>query len=230
MEDNKFFKLVWRFNGLVISVAGLLAIGLLAFGTYKLVQEITRERTVMNLVNVEEESKEKHEWRLGHMSSVRGTPYVFVPLRSDQNIDRSYYSKSSSSSRNLLFMNTDTNSKKWLFDHSNYLIVSDELLTHGDYNDKDKPILAILYKLVKVDTNSDKFLSSSDKKTIALSNPDGGNYTEVLTDIDVFIGSQLTESNSLLVIYQRGGIGYSATIELSNFELANETELPKVGL
>jgi len=27
MEKNKFFKLIWRFNGLLISVAGVLANG-----------------------------------------------------------------------------------------------------------------------------------------------------------------------------------------------------------
>ncbi len=31
MEENRFFKLVWRFNGLIISVAGVLAIGMLIF-------------------------------------------------------------------------------------------------------------------------------------------------------------------------------------------------------
>ena len=38
MEENKFFKLVWRFNGLVISVAGVLAVGVLLFVAFKLFQ------------------------------------------------------------------------------------------------------------------------------------------------------------------------------------------------
>ncbi len=230
MEENRFFKLVWRFNGLVISIAGILAICVLAFGTYKLVQEVTRERTVMNIVNVEEESKKEHEWKLGHMSKIKGTPYVFVALKSSQKIERSYYSKSSSPARNYLFINTNNNSNKWLFEHSKYLIVSNQSLSHGDYNDKDKPVLAILYELVKADTNSDKLLSNKDKKAIAFSSPDGRNYKEVLSNIDILVGSQLTDSNSLLVIYQKDGIGYSASIDLANFKLINNAELPKVGL
>ena len=29
MEENRFFKFVWRFNGLALMIAGILAIGLL---------------------------------------------------------------------------------------------------------------------------------------------------------------------------------------------------------
>jgi hypothetical protein len=230
MEENKFFKLVWRFNGLVISIAGMLAIFILAFGTYKLVKEVTRERPVVNIVNVEETSEKEHKWKLGRLSEIRGTPYVFVSLESDQKIERSYYSKSSSPSRNYLFINTENNLKKWLYDHSDYLILSSSLLSHGDYNDKDKPVLAIMYKTVKSDTNADKLLSNKDKKTIALSSPDGENYKEVLSNIDILVGSRLTESNLLLVVYQRNGVGYSASIDLGNFKVIDEAELPKVGL
>lgn len=59
MEDNKFFKLVWRFNGLLISVAGILAIGVLLFAVYQIFKDVTRDRNTQNIVNIEESSEVK---------------------------------------------------------------------------------------------------------------------------------------------------------------------------
>ena len=52
MEENKFFKLVWRFNGLLISIAGILAVCVLVFVAFKLVRDITSERNTRNVINV----------------------------------------------------------------------------------------------------------------------------------------------------------------------------------
>lgn len=43
------------------------------------------------------------------------------------------------------------------------------------------------------------------------------------------IGHRLVDENTLLVVYQKQGIGYSANVSLSEFELTNEAELSKVG-
>jgi CRISPR/Cas system CMR-associated protein Cmr1 (group 7 of RAMP superfamily) len=229
MDENKFFKFVWRFNGLVLLVAGILAIGVICFAGYGIFQETTRERQVRNIVNVADKTDLDEKWRLGYLKDVDGTPYLMIPLHSDQSYAQSYYSKSSYSTRNYLFINSDTNQKHWLLDTNDYLIMNDEMLSVEKNNAKNRKVRAILYHMVKKDTNGDGRLTHDDLSVVALSKPDGTEFREIFSDLDVFIGHRVIDKNSALLIYQKNGKGYSATLSLKNFELSTATELPKVG-
>ena len=229
MEENKFFKLVWRFNGLIISVAGILAVGLLAFATYKLFQDVTRERTTRNIVNIEENAEIKENWKLGQFSEINDGKILMLPLNSDQSFDRAYFSKSSNSTRNYLFINTDTSKEKWLFNHTDYLIERSDRLRLGDYNSKE-PIVAILYQLVKLDSDHDNRLSAADLTTIAITNPDGSAYEELIKEVELIVDHTLLNKNELFLIYQKAGVSYSAVLNLNSRELTKNHQLPKVGL
>jgi len=229
MEENKFFRLVWRFNGLVISVAGILAVGILFFVSYKLFQDVTRDRATSNIVNIEKDSKLEENWRFGQLTKIDDDKTLMIPLYSDQSFDRAYFSKSSNSTRNFLFINTHTSEKKWLFDHTDYLIETSDRLRFGDY-DSDKPIIAILYQLVQLDTDKDNRLSAKDLSTIAISNPDGTGYMELLFEVEKIVDHTLLSETELFLIYQKGGVSYSARLNLNSFEITKSEKLPKVGL
>lgn len=229
MEDNSFFRFVWRINGLVIMVGGLMAIVVLAFSGYKIAKDITRERGVRNIVNVKEEKNVQEKWQLGNLSKVQGSPYVMISLNSDQSYAQSYYSKALSSVRNYLFINSSSNEKHWLLETNQYLITNATfLLSEKEDCSKPKNVIAILYKIVKDDTNNDGRLTGDDLQTIGLSLPTGQGYKEVINGIDQFIGYSLVDEGSVLVVFQRNGVGFSAHISLSDFTVLNETELPKV--
>ncbi|TRX57985.1 hypothetical protein [Thalassomonas sp. M1454] len=228
MEESKFFKLVWRFNGLIISIAGILAIIVLLFVSYKLIKDATRERTVNNIVNVAEDTEVKENWTLGSIYSVQGTSVLKAPLQSDQSYSRSYYSKSSTSTRNYLYINTQTYDKYWLFDHTNYLIEKSENIRKGDYSSK-APVIATMFHLVKLDSNTDNHLTVSDHITIAFAKPNGTGYLEVLSGVEKFNSSELISDNEFLMIYQKNGSLYSAVINLQDFSLIEDASLPAVG-
>lgn len=230
MEDNTFFKNIWRINGIIIMVAGILAICVLAFAGYQIISETTRDRNTRNIVNIQGESDIKEKWQLGYMSEIKGSPYVMIPLNSDQNYAQSYYSKSSSSIRNYLFINSQTNEKHWLFNTNQYLVVDSDVLLEGDCESKENASIAILYRVVKTDTNDDKRLTNQDKLTIGMSLPDGKGYKDILDGVDVFVGHRLLDEKALLIVYQKNGTGYSSNVNLSDFVVSNEEELPKVGL
>lgn len=228
MEENRFFKFVWRFNGIIFMIAGVLTIGVLGYASYKMYSDATRERNVANIVNVAENKHIDEKWQLGHLEKIDGNPYVMIPLYSDQNYAQSYYSKSAQSTRNILFINIGNNQKRWLLDTNDWLIISSDILPEREYNEKDRLAKVILYSIVKKDTNNDKRLTSEDKSVIALSELSGENYKEILRDIDVLIGQQLLDNKTLIVIYQKQGIGYSATVSLTDFSISNQTQLPKI--
>ncbi len=231
MEDNKFFRFVWRFNAIVIMGSGLLAIAVSAFAAIEIVRSTTRERQGINIVNVDDDSSSSQEWELGNLREVDGTTYLMVPLYSDQSYTQSYYSKSTRSTRNYLFLDSETGNSKWLFANNDYLIASDSFIS--ETNDKEnnrlesKSVIAVLYQLIKQDTNGDGRLTNNDLLTIAFTHFNGNDYQEVLSGVDRFLGYKVLKANSLLILYQRDGIAYSAKVSLENFTLSNEKEIAK---
>ena len=229
MEESKFFRFVWRFNGLILMVAGVLSICVLVFAGYNIIKKgVNRGKTNRNIVNVQEKNSVDEKWKLGYMSSIQGSPYVMIPLNSDKSYAQSYYSKSSTSVRNYLFINSQNNEKHWLFGTNQYLIADTDLLSEKKYRADERKVRAILYKIAKRDTNSDQRLTNNDLQTVALSLPSGKGYKEILDGIDLFVGQRLIDKDTLLIVFQREGIGFSANVDLSGFIVSNETELPKV--
>lgn len=228
-DESKFFRFVWRFNGLIIMAAGVLAIGVLGFTGYSILQDMTRDRNPRNIVNVQEESNIEETWQLGYMRRIEGSPYVMIPLSSVQDDSQSYYSKSTHLARNYLFINSQDNEKHWLFNTNEYLIENADLLSENNYNADNRQTRAILFRIVKVDSTGDQRLTNDDLQSVGLSMPDGKGYKEILTDIDLFVGSQLIDKDTLLIVFQRGGVGYSASVDLNGFVISDVAELPKVG-
>lgn len=229
MEESKLFRFVWRFNGVVIMVAGVLAIGVLAFAGYKIVGDATRERRTHNIVNVQEDKAIEEKWKLGYMSHIQGSPYVMIALNSDQSYAQSYYGKSTSSARNYLFINGRNNEATWLFRTNQYLVTDTDILSVKESGSNEQRAEAIFYRVVKKDTNNDKRLTDDDLLSIGLSLPSGKGYKEILDGIELFVGHKYLDKNRILIVFQKGGVGYSANINLKGFAVSNITQIPKVG-
>jgi hypothetical protein len=228
MEENKFFKYLWRVNGVVLLIVGFLAIGVLTFAGYKIYSETMRERGQVSIVNIQPKAEIKEKWELGYMSKVPGTSIIILSLNSDQSYSQSYYNKSTLSARNYLFIDAENNTKHWLFKTNQQLVISIEKMTK--HIEQKNRMTTILYKIVKEDTNNDKRLTNKDLYTIGLSQPDGTGYKEVLRDIEMLFGHQFHGEDKLLLIYQKKGINYSVNVNLFDFSLSNKEKLPKVGL
>ena len=229
MENNKFFRTIWRFNSLVISAAGVLAIAVLLFVSYKLYKDVTRERNTQNIVNLEESPEVRENWRLGQLSEVVDGQVFMVPLYSDQTFSREYFSKSSNSVRNYLFIDAKSHERRWLFKHTDYLIESNSKLRLGDY-DSRKPVQAIIYELVKIDSNHDSRLTPKDLITVAITKPDGSEYKEIISEVNQVIDWKLLSKKSLLIIFQKDQVTYSGILDLNSKKLENISQIPSVGL
>jgi hypothetical protein len=228
MEENRFFKLVWRFNGLIISIVGVLGVGALLFATYKVFQDVTRDRSVTNIVEVEGSEAAQAGWRLGQIGNIHGADYIMVPLHSDQSFSRAYFSKSSISIRNYLFINTATFESKWLFEHSNYLIERSDRLRFGGYDSKQS-VSAILYQIVKIDSDQNNLLTKEDHITIAVTDPNGMEYREILNDIESLIDHTLIDKHTLFLVYEKDAASYSAAFDLDKKVFTYNKRVPNVG-
>lgn len=228
MEENKLFRGIWRFNAIVIAMVGVLAIAVLFFALYTIYKEWNRDRHRHDIVNIDSEANIKESFRLGRIVHVKGYSTVIIPLYSDQEFSHGYSgSKSTASTRNLLFSNIRTETNKWILPTNEFLIVDHQLINESNYYDETKDVITILYEIVKTDTNNDSRLTDNDKLTIAFSNPEGNNYTEVLTNIDELLGYEVIDQKLMAIVYSRANHSYTAYIDISNFSITKEVELPK---
>lgn len=243
MDDNKYFKLIWRFNSIVIMLAGLATIGGMLIGGIMIIFELTRQDRYQTAVDVDHGEFEEEEFEFGYMYSMEQNPYVMIPLNSSDGYEGSYSSGKSYSAHNYLFINSETNEKRWLFESNQYLIADFDLLNSGrnetfeesyetvdTYETTELKTHGILYRVIKKDTDGDNLLTENDLITLGLSLPTGENYKEVLGDIDDIIGHKFTGKNSLLVIYQKEETAYAAYIRMSDFSVVSEAQLQKIGL
>lgn len=236
MEDNQFFLFVWRFNAIVILVAGLLAIpaafASLASVAMEIIVKITRKKPQgIKIVNVNEnDSSKSQKLQIGDFREVDGTTYIMLQLYYTQ----SYSAKSTSSTINYLFLDSETGKSKWLFANNDYLINGVSFISETNNNTNNssesrRQVRAVLYHIIKQDSNGDGRLTNENGMTIAFTHYNGNGYQEVLSGVDKFLGYKVLKENSLLILYKRDGIAYSAKVSLDNFALSNEAELPKVG-
>ncbi|MCV6639602.1 hypothetical protein [Candidatus Albibeggiatoa sp. nov. NOAA] len=227
-DPHPFFKLIWRINAFIVLAGGVLGIGVLSFASYQLFGEVFGTHRVGAVVNIEQDqAKVEQDWSLGFLSKVHGSQYVMLPLELEQHYQQSYYDKSTSSVRNYLFLNAEDNSEQhWLLETNQYLITHHNVLTEPSDN-QHRPSIAILYQVIKVDSNNDKRLSSRDLVTVGLSQLNGAGYKTVLNNIDEIVGQQVVDKNTLLLLYRQNDIVSSVHIDLNNFTIRNQVQLPE---
>ncbi|GAA4494704.1 hypothetical protein [Pseudaeromonas paramecii] len=227
MEENRFFKYVWRINGLLLLLVGLLAAALLAFTGYQLYAS-SGLRAPHDLPRTTD-TKTPSPRQLGTPVAIAGTPHVMVPLWADAVEKRDYFSKSNDNASNYLFIDGQHQTQHWLLPDNNRLILGSDLLSELGCCDDKRTIRAILYQVVTADSNGDQRLSQQDAVTLALSRADGSGYRQLIPAVDRLLGQLPLDDHTLLLLYQKQGMGYAAWVSLTDLVLLKEQPLAKVG-
>lgn len=238
MEENRFYRFVWRVNGVAIMLLLVLAIGA---GGYSIIREILQIGKHQPIItNVAADPKGEEKWKLGSPQGIDGTAFIYMPLESENKsvdvlipnlgsmVAKRAYGGYFSPSRNILFINSQTRDMKWLFNDNKQLIANMQMLSVQKRNEENREIDAILYQVISKDTNGDKKLTAEDIANIAISNPDGSGYKEVIQSVDQLMGSMSIKGREVLVLYQSKGKGYAATISLQDMTVRDTKEMPRV--
>jgi hypothetical protein len=237
VKENRFFRFVWRVNGLSLL---LLAMCLIAIGGYELVGLLFSANKPPIVQSVADDPGNKEGWHLGEVHEIPGSQYLFVPLVSEnKNVKQGgtfapaavaqssrwpgYYQPS----RNVLFIDSDTMDMKWLFGGNGQLIASINLLATKPSKPDDKA-RAILYLVIKNDTNHNGILDESDLSSIAISNAGGAGCRELVSSADRLIDARLVGQDSALILYQAKGVAYAMNIRLDNHSSSKPVQIPKV--
>ncbi len=234
MEQNRFFRIVSRFNGIAIM---LILIAIIIFGGFNIIKELFYSRKPIVIKNVAEDPKGEEKWRLGSITELGGTDYIYLPLESekkDVSVSGMSLAKSGmheyyfNPSRNILFVNKKTQEMSWLFKNNKQLINKMELVAKQKKYDNQRNIEAIIYQVVTRDTNGDGKLSTDDSADVAISYPDGSNYREIIKSVERLIGVLMLDDGELLIMYQSNGNGYTAKIKVGKGNNFSVKEMPKI--
>ncbi len=232
MEISPFFQKVWRFNAIIIALAGIAALIVLLLASGVILREIHRDlsRPQRDLIVTTAPSGQKpinESLSLGLMYTVKGHPTLYFPLRGEQSMRSglgSYSSGDTRSTRNILFYDLKDDRSHWLLPSHDTLIL-DYSLYPTNYDNDGPPVKVILYELIYQDSDANNRLNDQDKITLALSTPQGRQLTSIIEDIDWISGKQLYDDSTLIVTYRRGEKSLLARVDLTNFTLLSTLEL-----
>lgn len=249
MEENKFFKTLWRINGLAIFIVLFAASCLMLNELYDKLKRSPYKSEMIK--SVAEDPKGKEKWALGHPINIYGSNFTILPLVSENkeidakkmkrvNIENQFqneskllnaYNNRNKLIKNVLFINSSNNQSHWLFDGIDRLIFHIEpfqampLYLHNNGEPKTK---LLFFQVVVKDTNGDQLLNYEDSPSLAVSNADGNHYKVIIEEYDRIISKAVFNKNKILIVYQNSGVGYSLLLNFKTLEVISKNELAKV--
>ena len=226
---NKFDRIIWRINGILILLVGMAAGVVLFFVSYGMFKSKPVDKSAGNVINVNEETQKKEYLFLGSFSKIKGRGYFVCPLHANKKYERSYYSKSAPSVRNYLFFNPSDTSSHWLFESNNWRINDKLPIYKNIYTDKVKFTDSFFYEIIKKDTNSDGILNHDDNKAVYRSNFDGTHLMVVLEETDDILGIKQIDDNNTVIFHSKDGKSQAVVVDNSSGKIVKDSDLPIAG-
>ncbi|MBD2593440.1 hypothetical protein H6G74_03740 [Nostoc spongiaeforme FACHB-130] len=227
MSRFRFPNFLTTIRAIIIVLCGLMTFSILGYAAYRIYQELFRERHVGDIVNLETDSDVKVQFSLNSFEVIKGTPYLMSTISSQQNYRQSYYEKEAASIRNFLFFNTSDQSAWKLIPNNNSLFVRYQTLGLSTPPENViKKVQGIWYEVVTADSDGDKRLTASDRKTIAVSDFAGKNYTEVIRQVDQVLGTHQPNEATFLVFYTSDAKNFVTEINIPKRKVVVTKPLP----
>ena len=232
MKTDKVFKWIWNINGLILLLGLIITLFVIS---YQLSKDIFKDtynwQPSLNLA-LNEDGEEK--WSLGYPNRIGETEYYYVPLESEKLYVKkqsrvesfSMFNYKPTRSKNVVFINSNTNKSNWLFESVQQLITEIRLLSNG--NKAESITKAISYEVINSDTNKDGRFDNSDKRTFALSRVDGTYYSEIIEGYNSIVESRVNNEGNLFVVFIDNDTVYTMLIDLNEFKVISKTALPRV--
>ncbi|CAG0949411.1 hypothetical protein BURK2_00101 [Burkholderiales bacterium] len=233
MEESRFFRWIARINavGLLLCFTGLLG-----FIVFTVLREFLFAPAPVATTNLASDPQGKEKWSLGEARHLQGTGLIYLPLISER---RSIEAPSAASglkfagsagfripARNLLFVHPESGAMAWLFKDNSQLLTRVEELRL--FHSEKTTVEALLYHVVRRDSNGDGRLNAEDLADLALSSPDGARFAVVATAVERALGAELTSRGTVQLFYQSAGKASVASIRASDLAVLSRRDIPAV--
>ncbi|MBI4913844.1 MAG: hypothetical protein HY823_14010 [Acidobacteria bacterium] len=149
---TRVFRIVWRINGIALLV--LLVLAILGISSSLLSGLFRNSRpNALNQANLAPPVEGKPELRLGSFERVHATSVLRADLRSPDKDSFSSYKGGSSTSHNVLFIDTNDGKSWWLLPNSDLVIRSEQTVSLPGEG-IDKPLAKIFHLVNEEDIKS----------------------------------------------------------------------------
>jgi hypothetical protein len=138
--------------------------------------------------------------------------------------------------RNQLFVNLDDFSSRWLLPNNDVIFLTTLELpfqnnggarTGNQSTTSGEPVTKwVYYEIIKSDSNKDGRMNQKDQKSIAISDPSGDQYGELINDIDGFWSRTMVGDENLSLVYRSKEKFVAVEINLPQRKITKSKELP----
>ncbi|QEP41713.1 hypothetical protein D5085_00265 [Ectothiorhodospiraceae bacterium BW-2] len=228
-NSSTLFTRLSQFNAIVGSLFMLMVLMAILFALWQAYQQWRTPIIRPNIVKMGEHKRLEEQFELGHSEPLSDST-ILLPLYSRQSYTLSSYgSKETQSTRNLLFIEGDEGTMRWLFPTNEWLIYHYRQLLAPDTtvqeSNSDRTV-ALLYQIIKQDSNGDSQLSEGDSFTLAISQPDGRSYRELISGVLSLLGVHTTSKQLLLFYNDHQRQPYQLTLSLPHLTSLFQHEIP----
>lgn len=132
---------------------------------------------------------------------------------------------------NYVFLDVDAEKVRALLPNNESVILSIQgYPTPPDSTDLPQiPVSWWLYTVVKKDTDQNGQFTSTDLKTLSISDVGGNGYTELISDVEWVLGNIYKTGDKLLIIYRSKDKNFLTSIDLTTRKVITTSELPSFG-
>lgn len=173
---------------------------------------------------------------LGDFRRIAGTNFMLAAINSTASgesflsISSSSGYGSSSSAHNYVFLDVTNNQTRLLLPNNDGLVVAAVSLPERRERDVEPDVKYFLFGIVRADTDADKQLDGDDRRVLAISDAGGGGYREIIAEVEHVFGYTMTNPDTLVVVYKRGGKHFATRVDLPSREIVTTSELPSFGI
>lgn len=215
-----FFEKLWKFNAVIIAIAGLCAIAVGAATAALIVWELTRPGAAVQVMRADAGASaaetRRPTTRLAAPRPLGRTGLVALPVTTEYALRPSAatptvstYGKRSAVTLDWLIYDAANRRGRFLLNRRDALLVGATMLRTarpdqetGQETGRDpRPDLALLIRVIETDGDGDGLLSLRDPERFALANPDGTEVT-MLPLSGAFLGVQVVDDDAAVLFIQ----------------------------
>ncbi|PID63870.1 MAG: hypothetical protein CSB44_00735 [Gammaproteobacteria bacterium] len=251
-KERKLFFTLWTINGLLM--LGLLLLGVLSFAVTigpMLVDILRPEEHDGGLETPGKTLRRTEALDLEDGIHSPGTPFVRMELVSNfkdvggsgvkdaiKGSSGGYYR--GGSTRNVVFVNMLSNEHRWLFADNEQIISRVQGISRHKAVDRDD-LSAVMpdegsgaaeqlvhYHVIDEDSNGDGIIDTDDEFSLAVSRPDGSQYTVLVDHVQHLLSIEWADDETLFIVYRKDNRPYMARLQTASLRMSAGELLPLV--
>ena len=248
-DENKLFRFLWRFNAILLAVAGILVVGALSTSMIEnwMMRHRSPEAPQGDFTPVPKSAEKNYTYRLEAQPEISALPHeeflalqrwdgspesngLAMDLKATAGFSSSSYQYTDAV--NILSVNISAGTSHWLFAGYSRRIVDQQAIYAEDplapsgSKTSANPI-ALVIRTVDKDTNGDGQLDYRDGWSLYYYRPGDVKATKFF-DAAYIISMNDLYGGNFSVIYEKGRSAFAARFHVPDFKLVSEKPLPDV--